>query len=40
MRLDLEVATAASTALRYQALLDVLGREMNLRRAVIAGGQG
>jgi flagellar basal-body rod protein FlgB len=40
MRLDLEVATAASTALRYQALLDVLGREMNLRQAVITGGQG
>jgi flagellar basal-body rod protein FlgB len=39
MRLDLEVANAASTALRYQALLDVLGREMSLRQAVITGGQ-
>lgn len=39
MRLDLEMATASQTALRYQALMDVLGREMQITRAAISGGQ-
>lgn len=38
LRLDLEVATASETALRYTALLDVLGRQMQLSRAVIGSG--
>jgi flagellar basal-body rod protein FlgB len=38
MRLDLEVATAAQTAMRYAALLDILGREMAISRAVVRGG--
>lgn len=38
MRLDLEVATASQTAIRYAALIDILGREMSITRAVIAGG--
>ena len=39
MRLDLEMATAAQTAMRYAALIDILGRQMQLDRAVIAGGR-
>lgn len=39
MRLDLELATASETALRYGALVDLLGRQMQLQRAVIRGGQ-
>lgn len=39
MRLDLQMATASQTALRYQALLDVLGREMQISQAAITGGQ-
>ena len=38
-RLDLELATASETALRYSALLDVLGREMHIERTIIRGGQ-
>lgn len=38
MRLDLEVATASQTAMRYAALLDILGREMAISRAVVRGG--
>lgn len=38
MRLDLEVATASQTATRYAALLDILGREMAISRAVVRGG--
>jgi flagellar basal-body rod protein FlgB len=38
MRLDLEVATASQTAMRYAALLDILGREMAINRAVVRGG--
>lgn len=37
MRLDLELATASQTAMRYGALIDVLGRQMAIRRAVGAG---
>lgn len=30
LRLDLELATASSTAMRYAALIDVLGRQMRI----------
>lgn len=39
MRLDLELATASETAMRYSALLDLLGRQMQISRTVIRGGQ-
>lgn len=39
LRLDLELATASETAMRYAALLDLLGRQMQLSRTVIRGGQ-
>ena len=39
MRLDLELATASETAMRYAALLDLLGRQMQISRTVITGGQ-
>jgi flagellar basal-body rod protein FlgB len=39
MRLDLELATASETGLRYAALLDLLGRQLQISRTVIAGGQ-
>jgi flagellar basal-body rod protein FlgB len=38
-RLDLELATASETAMRYAALLDLLGRQMQISRTVIRGGQ-
>lgn len=38
-RLDLELATASETAMRYSALLDVLGREMQILRTAARGGQ-
>lgn len=38
-RIDLELATASETALRYGALIDVLGRELQLQRSIIRGGQ-
>lgn len=39
LRLDLEIATAAQTSMRYGALIDLLGRQMALHRAVVAGGR-
>jgi flagellar basal-body rod protein FlgB len=39
MRLDLELATASSTAMRYAALLDLLGRQLQISRIVVRGGQ-
>jgi len=39
MRLDLELATATQTGLRYAALIDLLGRQMQISRLVIRGGQ-
>ncbi|HEU0065785.1 MAG TPA: hypothetical protein VFQ57_00955 [Sphingomonas sp.] len=39
MRLDLEMATAAQTSMRYAALLEMLGREMAIGRAAIMGGR-
>lgn len=37
MRLDLEAQTAQSTATRYSALVEMLGREMNLDHMAITG---
>jgi flagellar basal-body rod protein FlgB len=39
LRLDLELATQSETALRYGALVDLLGRELQLQRTIIRGGQ-
>lgn len=39
MRLDLELATAAQTAMRFRALIDVLGRRMALERSIAAAGR-
>jgi flagellar basal-body rod protein FlgB len=38
-RTDLELDTASDTAMRYSALVDILGREMDLTRSVLRGGQ-
>lgn len=37
LRVDLELATASTTALRYAALVDVLNREMQLNLLAIKG---
>jgi len=39
IRLDLELATASETGLRYAALLDLLGRQLQISRTAIRGGQ-
>lgn len=39
IRMDLELETQSETAMRYGALVDVLGRELQLERSVIRGGQ-
>lgn len=39
MRLDLEMASASQTAMRYAALTDILNRQMQLTRLAIRGGQ-
>jgi len=39
MRLDLELAVASQTAMRYGALIDIMGRQMSLARTVVNGGQ-
>lgn len=38
-RMDMELATQSETALRYGALIDVLGRELQLQHTIIRGGQ-
>lgn len=38
-RLDMELASATDTALRYNALVNLLGRQMEISRAVVRGGQ-
>lgn len=38
MRLDMELATAAQTAMRYGGLIDILSRQMALGRAALAWG--
>jgi flagellar basal-body rod protein FlgB len=39
IRLDLEMASASQTALRYAALVDVLSRQIQIARATVHGGQ-
>jgi flagellar basal-body rod protein FlgB len=39
LRIDLELATASQTALRYAALIDLLGRQIQISRTAIRGGQ-
>jgi len=39
LRLDLELASASETALRYSALVDVLSRQMQISRLAVTGGQ-
>lgn len=39
MRVDLELATASQTSMRYAALVDVLGRQMGIMRVAVAGGR-
>ena len=38
IRLDLELATASQTAMRYRALVEIMGRQMALERAVVSEG--
>ncbi len=38
-RLDLELASASDTALRYNALVNLLGREMEIARLGVRGAQ-
>lgn len=38
-RLDLELATASETAMRYSALVDMLGRQLSIVRTAVRGGQ-
>ncbi len=39
IRLDLEMQSSSSTAGRYSALADLLGRQMQIARAAVRGGQ-
>ena len=39
IRLDLEMQSASATALRYAALSDLLGRQLQITRAAVRGGQ-
>lgn len=39
IRIDLEMASASATAVRYAALTDVLNRQMQIARLAIRGGQ-
>ena len=39
VRMDLELADQSATAMRYDALVDLLGRELSLDRTIIQGGQ-
>ncbi len=39
IRLDLEMQNASATAMRYSALSDILGRQMQIARSAIRGGQ-
>lgn len=39
MRLDLEIANASQTAMRYGALLSILGRQMEVARSIVSGGR-
>lgn len=37
LRLDLELATASATALRYAALIDILNRQMQIESLAVTG---
>lgn len=39
VRLDLEMADAARTAARYGALIDIYGRQAQIHRTAVRGGQ-
>lgn len=39
LRIDLELAAASQTALRYAALIDVLSRKLQISRLAVSGGQ-
>lgn len=39
IRLDQELATAAETSMRYSALINLLGRQMQISHIAIRGGQ-
>lgn len=39
IRIDLEMANASGTALRYAALADLLNRQMQISRLAVRGGQ-
>jgi flagellar basal-body rod protein FlgB len=39
LRLDLELAEAAQTSMRWRALIDLLGRQMSLERAIVTDGR-
>ena len=39
VRIDLELATASQTAMRYSSLIEVFGREMAISRAALVWGQ-
>lgn len=39
LRLDLELATASETAMRYAALIDLLARQLQITRIAVKGGQ-
>jgi flagellar basal-body rod protein FlgB len=39
VRLDLEMAGASATALRYAALVDVLSRQLQIEQTLVRGGQ-
>lgn len=39
MRLDLEMAQASQTSMRYRALVEILSQQLALERAVTMGGE-
>ncbi len=39
IRVDLQMQDAAATAMRYSALADMIGRQMQISRAAVRGGQ-
>lgn len=39
LRVDLELATASSTALRYSALVEMLARQGQIESAILSGGR-
>ena len=39
LRLDRELATASTTAMRYAALIEVLNRRLQIERIAVSGGQ-